>query len=182
MTTQPITQRICIKEILNKPQNNNVDIDKQCVGTFLYDKKLRQILSLDKSIATIIKILIANYKDDPFIQGIKWTTYAFLDIIWNNTTETSKQIQDALNSVGVATLRVSENHTWIITPQDKSVNLLTGTNSSVTTYYVKNEEELDNMDINLEPFYQIDNQPILGYRDQYEHHIMINENGEEIYI
>lgn len=178
MSTPSITQRICIKEIFNTT-SNDIDIENQSSGTFLYDKKLRQILSVDKSIATIIKILIANYKDDPFIQGIKWTTYAFLDVIWNNSTDVAKQIQDTLNNGCVATLRVSDRHTWIITPQDKSVNLLIGTNSSVTTYYVTNERD---MDMNLEPFYQIDNQRMLRYRDQYEHHIMINENGEEVYL
>jgi hypothetical protein len=176
------TQRIRIQETFDSCYtDDDIHFRRTPVGgSFLYEKKIRQILSKEKSIATITKILMATYKDDPFIQGKQWSTYAFLDVIWHDTEE-AKRIQESLSSEGTTTLQVSEILDWEIFPQDKSVNLLLGTNSSITSYYVEKEEDVNYCKI-VEPFFDKDNQPRLGYRDQYDQFIRINENGEEEYL
>jgi hypothetical protein len=123
---------------------------------------------------------MATYKDDPFIQGKQWSIYAFIDVIWHDTDE-AKRIQHALSSEGNAILQVSEIIDWVIFPQDKSVDILLGANSSITTYYVEKEEDVNYCKF-VEPFFDMNNQPRLGYRDQYDQVVLINENGEEVYL
>jgi hypothetical protein len=176
------TQRIRIQEIFDSSYtDDDIHFRRSPVGgSLLYEKKIRQILSKEKSIATITKILMATYKDDPFVQGKQWSTYAFLDVIWHDTEE-AKRIQESLSSEGTTTLQVSDILDWVIFPQNKSVDLLLGTNSSITSYYVEKEEDVNYCKF-VEPFFDMDNQPRLGYRDQYDQFIRINENGQEEYL
>lgn len=124
--------------------------------------------------------LRVSYREDPFDSSNTelFIKYGFLDFTGiENEENTGLEDRMALLRGEDVSIIISPSETWILTLQERNTNLLQNSQNSETGYYFPRNHVLN---INSEmydpdsfegfnnPFCNGEEQPSLGYRDQYE--------------
>lgn len=141
-----------------------------------------------------LKAIMVSYqvKHNEILQQI-YTKYVFVDFYWNSNESNRFIIENkALLLQGQTILiNISQNVTWEISLQDKSINVMKDSSSSVLMYFIcKNEnvpeddEEYNNLIATIktnDPFDAMEEPPSMGYRDSYEYSFeRITKNDNEV--
>lgn len=151
--------RICITETTTSYEKYRL-----MPPSALHASKIYEVFCQENSICEIEKILevntqvlvkcekgkgVVNYKllsEDKKCQVAnpptgKYFKYGFVDILWNNSS-LSQIIQDNLyKENGKFIIEVTPNILWTLTLQEKNIDLILGSSSSITTYVEYEEKE-----------------------------------------
>lgn len=167
---RPLT-RISVKCIVNGDCfTHSGSFDATHVSTYLSN-----LLNIDVSKAIKMSYKIKNSET---LQEI-FTNYVFIDFDWNSN-ESNRFVleQKSLLLEGQPVLiNISQNESWIVSLQDKSINVMKNSQSSSLMYFInendiipEDKEEYSNWvakTILNEPFDAMEEPPSMGYRDEY---------------
>ena len=117
-----------------------------------------------------VKSLLVSYKNK--LSNLTHIQYVFLDFTWKQEEPIdiiSKNLRQKLINGFDIDIQISPKNIWKINQQSKTQNLLLNSRKSITTYFIKSEQEIPE---NFESFTgftnnNIDKKHQLIYRDSY---------------